>query len=89
VAGAAGRRAEAKLLNARSRIAERRMRCAQPRGWCSYGGLDPNVVGTLQAAASVSYDVAGVYLFPCPSQDPAGQVHQLVAGLEQVRGRGV
>jgi hypothetical protein len=59
-----------------------RGRGVQVRAWCSYGGFDSNSINVIQAAQAAGVS-SSVYLFPCATQDPAGQVHQMAASLEQ------
>ena len=55
---------------------------AQVRAWHSYGGFDSNSISVIQNAQAEGLS-AGVYLFPCPTQDATSQVHQMVASLQQ------
>lgn len=54
---------------------------AIPRAWCSYGGLDGNAAGNIANARAAGFQYVDVYMFPCRSQDAAGQVSQLLGGL--------
>lgn len=51
------------------------------RGWCSYGGYDSNVAGSVGALWSAGAAHVDVYMFPCPGQDAASQVNSLVSSL--------
>jgi len=44
------------------------------RGYCSYGGIDPNGLATLQNARAAGIAYHDVYHFPCRSQSAASQV---------------
>ena len=55
---------------------------AIPRGYCSYGGVDPNVVANIQNAYAGGMSHVDVYLFPCvPCGNPAGQVDDLLNAI--------
>jgi len=55
---------------------------AIPRGYCSYGDVDPNVVANLQSAWDGGMKYVDVYLFPCvPCGNPRDQVDSLIDAL--------
>ena len=55
---------------------------AVPRGYCSYGGIDANVVANLKSAWDGGMHNVDVYMFPCvPCGNPKNQVDQLVNAL--------
>ena len=55
---------------------------AVPRGYCSYGGMDSNIVANLKSAWDGGMKNVDVYMFPCvPCGNPKGQVNQLVDAL--------
>lgn len=55
---------------------------AIPRGYCSYGGVDPNVVSNIQNAYAAGVSHVDVYMFPCvPCGNPAGQVDELINAI--------
>ena len=52
------------------------------RGYCSYGGVDPNAVSNIQSAYAGGMSHVDAYLFPCFScGNPAGQVDALVDAI--------
>mmetsp|Transcript_5485 Transcript_5485/g.5440 ORF Transcript_5485/g.5440 Transcript_5485/m.5440 type:complete len:211 (+) Transcript_5485:18-650(+) len=52
---------------------------AVARGYCSFGGVDPNGVDNIENSIDGGMNVTDVYLFPCvPCGNPAGQVDALV-----------
>ena len=55
---------------------------AVPRGYCSYGGIDANVVANLKSAWDGGMHNVDVYMFPCvPCGNPKGQADQLINAL--------
>ena len=51
------------------------------RGWCSYGGFDSNVVGSIANMWSAGFAHVDSYMFPCPGQDATAQVNSFVSQL--------
>lgn len=59
---------------------------AIPRGYCSYGGVDSNVVANLKSAWDGGMHNVDVYMFPCvPCGNPKTQVDQLISALSGSR----
>jgi len=57
-------------------------RFAVPRGYCSDGVVDPNVINTVKNAWAGGMAHVDVYMFPCPTcGNPAGQVQTAVNNL--------
>jgi GH25 family lysozyme M1 (1,4-beta-N-acetylmuramidase) len=55
---------------------------AVPRGYCSYGALDPNIKENLANAWAGGMTHVDLYMFPCFScNNPAEQAKALVSGL--------
>lgn len=55
---------------------------AIPRGWRSYGALDPNVKQNLKNAKTAGMANVDVYLFPCRSKSAKDQVNSLYNELK-------
>lgn len=51
------------------------------RGWCSFGGFDSNVAGSVANLWSAGAAHVDTYMFPCAGQDPASQVNSFVSQL--------
>jgi GH25 family lysozyme M1 (1,4-beta-N-acetylmuramidase) len=52
------------------------------RGYCNYGGVDPNLIRNLNNANSAGIGEVDVYFFPCvPCGSPASQAQALVNAL--------
>lgn len=50
------------------------------RGYCSYGGLDHNVVQGLTNAKAAGL-ITDIYMFPCRGKDPVAQVNEMFSGI--------
>jgi GH25 family lysozyme M1 (1,4-beta-N-acetylmuramidase) len=50
------------------------------RGYCSYGGVDPNVVHNLNNAKAAGL-ATDIYMFPCRGKSPTGQVDQMMSAI--------
>jgi len=50
------------------------------RGYCSYGGVDPNIVQNLNNARAAGF-APDIYMFPCRGKSGTAQVDQIVAGI--------
>ena len=50
------------------------------RGYCSYGGVDPNIVTNLQNAKAAGL-ITDIYMFPCRGKSASAQVDQMMAAI--------
>jgi hypothetical protein len=51
---------------------------AIPRGWCSYGGADGNVMANVNNARAAGIEYVDVYMFPCRGKSATDQVNQFI-----------
>ena len=55
---------------------------AIPRGYCSYGAIDPNVNSNIEHAKSAGFAHVDAYIFPCVScGNAAGQIDSFVSSV--------
>lgn len=52
-----------------------------PRGYCSYGGVDKNIVQNLQNAKAAQIPHQDMYMFPCVGKSASAQAAELVAAV--------
>jgi hypothetical protein len=50
------------------------------RGYCSYGGVDPNIVSNLNNARAAGL-ITDIYMFPCRGKSGSAQVDQMMAAI--------
>ena len=50
------------------------------RGYCSYGGVDPNIVSNLNNARGAGL-ITDIYMFPCRGKNATAQVQSMVSGI--------
>lgn len=50
------------------------------RGYCSYGGVDPNIVTNLQNAKAAGL-ITDIYMFPCRGKSGSAQVDQMMGAI--------
>ena len=50
------------------------------RGYCSFGGLDSNIVANLNNAKAAGL-ITDIYMFPCRGKSASAQVDQMIAGI--------
>jgi hypothetical protein len=50
------------------------------RGYCSYGGVDANIVSNLNNAKAAGL-ITDIYMFPCRSKSGSAQVDQMMAAI--------
>lgn len=53
---------------------------AVPRGYCSFGGLDKNIVQTLTHIKSAGLK-ADIYMFPCRGKNATVQVNEMLSAI--------
>ncbi len=51
------------------------------RGYCSYGGVDHNVVQGLRNAKAAGL-ITDIYMFPCRGKSAQAQVDEMFAGID-------
>ena len=50
------------------------------RGYCSYGGVDANIINNLNNARAAGL-ITDIYMFPCRGKSASAQVDQMVAAI--------
>lgn len=57
------------------------------RGYCSYGGVDPNAANSVKNFWDGGMSHVDVYLFPCPAKPAAEQVNALVSAMKSAKAK--
>ncbi len=50
------------------------------RGYCSYGGVDANIISNLNNARAAGL-ITDIYMFPCRGKSASAQVDQMVSAI--------
>ncbi len=50
------------------------------RGYCSYGGVDSNIISNLNNARAAGL-ITDIYMFPCRGKSATAQVDQMMAAI--------
>ena len=53
-----------------------------PRGYCSFGGMDKNVVTTLKHMREAGLHT-DTYMFPCRGKSAVSQVHEMISNIPE------